>query len=105
MTDPLTAHASPSDTSFSRDWQEDRPQPCESFGQIFRDGKKEARASRVSVQAVDFLFKAKNDTKGSAKCLRHLPDSATGTKLCALKNQRTPPGLAQAANKTRLVNC
>lgn len=31
MTDALTAHASPSDSSFSRDWEEDTPEQRESF--------------------------------------------------------------------------
>ncbi len=44
MTDSLTAHASPSDTSFSPDWEEDRPvRQCYSFTD-FRDGKVLRRA-------------------------------------------------------------
>ena len=69
MTDPLVAHASPSDTSSSPDWEEDRPGQGDGFTHFVAGmgGGEVVRRSALTV------------TRCVTVLRRHSPDSTTGT--------------------------
>lgn len=96
MTDALTAHASPSDSSFSRDWEEDTPEQRESFSAgVERVGVRKAHRCDQKKQADPVNSRKK---KKNQKFTASPPERAsTPTSFNFIRGDELPSGPRRGA--------